>query len=106
MLCGGSFSHHVKFSSFIFIPRIFRRVVFVKDKHPWISHVRSFFAPYKFSQSIASNSDVSGPSLLTRLRNRAVRKLELASRSPVLTASWVLLSRWSVRVQILDHACK
>ena len=49
ILCGGSFSHHVKFSSFIFIPRISRRVVFVKDKHPWISHVRSFFAPYKFS---------------------------------------------------------
>ena len=41
------------------------RVVFAKDKHLRISHVRSFFAPYKFSRSIAYNSDVSGSSLPT-----------------------------------------
>ena len=46
-------------------PQDFPRVVFVKDKHPRISHVRSFFASYKFSRSIAYNSDVSGSSLPT-----------------------------------------
>ena len=49
----------------VLYPQDFPRVVFVKDKHPRISHVRSFFASYKFSRSIAYNSYVSGSSLPT-----------------------------------------
>ena len=47
-----------------------------------LTPLRSFLAPYKFSRRKASNSGVSGPSLLRRVHNRAVRKLELATGVP------------------------
>ena len=34
ILCSGSFYHHVKFDSFIFMHKIFTRVVCVNGKHP------------------------------------------------------------------------
>ena len=51
ILCSGSFYHHVKFDSFIFMHKISSRVVCVNGKHP--------ISPYLFWKQILKKQNIA-----------------------------------------------